>query len=149
MCLGARRARFCSSLGPSRAHFGRPLAGFWPVLGGSRAPLAASWAALGSFVGARGRPVPCRGRFGDDFLPPQVHPNLDFGEFGACRPGCGQALELCLDMPFAVPLAFLFLVVTLLVVGDCNAFLDTCLHPLHNILDTMLALWHIMLLFVQ
>ena len=54
-----------------------------------------------------------------------------------------------MDMPFAAPLAFLFLVVTLLVVGDCNAFLDACLHPLHNILDTMHALWHIMLLVVQ
>ena len=52
-------------------------------------------------------------------------------------------------MPFAAPLALLFLAATLLVVGGCTAFLATCLHPLQNVLDTMLALWHIMLLFVQ
>ena len=52
-------------------------------------------------------------------------------------------------MPFAVLLALLFLAATLLVVGDCNAFLATCLHPLHNILDTMLALWHETFLFAQ
>ena len=56
-------------------------------------------------------------------------------------------------MPFAAPLALLFLAATLLVVGGCTAFLATCLRPLQNVLDTMPALWHIncdiMLLFVQ
>ena len=30
-----------------------------------------------------------------------------------------------------------------------RTFLATCLHPLHSILDTMLALCHMMFLFVQ
>ena len=52
-------------------------------------------------------------------------------------------------MPFAAPLALLFLAVTLLVVGGCIAFLATRLHPLQNVLDAMLALWPLMLLLAQ
>ena len=52
-------------------------------------------------------------------------------------------------MPFAAPLALLFLAATLLVVGGCTAFLAACLHPLQNVLDTMLALWRIIRSLVQ
>ena len=38
---------------------------------------------------------------------------------------------------------------TILVGGHCHTFLGTCLHPLHSILDTMLAVCHMMFLFVQ
>ena len=111
----------------------------WPLLGRLLGPL---WALVG---------IPCLvgDVSGTIFCLPRSTRTLILEGLGTCRPGFGQALGLCLDMPFAAPLAFLLPVVTLLVVGDCNAFLDTCLHPLHNILDTMHALWHIMLLVVQ
>ena len=124
----------------------------WPALGRSWAALGLSWALLRQLLG------PSWTLVGLSFLvsdaswanfaspgPPQPRFWRVWGRAGLVFARLWSCVWACL----LLRLSLCYFSRPQFVVGDCNAFLATCLRPLHNILDTMLALWHVMFLLVQ
>ena len=124
----------------------------WPALGRSWAALGLSWALLRQLLG------PSWTLVGLSFLvsdaswanfaspgPPQPRFWRVWGRAGLVFARLWSCVWACL----LLRLSLCYFSRPQFVVGDCNAFLATCLRPLHYILDTMLALWHVMFLLVQ
>ena len=123
--------RLLGALGRLSGSLGRFLGSSWVLLG-------RSWASLSSSRTPLGR-----------ILPPQDLPNLDFGGSGDVLGWVFARLWTCVWPCLLLRLSLCYFSRPQFVVGDCNAFLATCLRPLHNILDTMVALWHFMFSLVQ